>query len=295
MKLTNWLSIFYLLLIVACDISIPLPETEVKQVIVANAFFSPDSIWQVQLTKSFALSEADQVELVSNGIVEILDVENRQTIKLTHQQNGIYTATEIFPISNKAYQLTAQVDGFETIQATNQTPLPFIASVTNSSFTNFRNRPSYLFDLQLVDSPAANNFYLIEVTYLFSKNDSLFTEKGGHFSLDANSDNEIVEIDHTALKQSYLPDTNFNGETYSTQIGASSSLLNDLATIDHLTAIINIKSISSEGYQHAKTVETFEFGDSFSSPEPINIFSNIDKGFGVFAGFVSQRIEVKLK
>ena len=218
-----------------------------------------------------------------------------KTIKLAHQQNGIYTAGEMRPIYNKVYQLTAQVDGFETIQATNQTPLPFTASVTTSSFTNFRNRPGYLFDLQLVDNPAANNFYLIEVTYLFSKNDSLFTEKGGHFSLDANSDNEIVEIDHTALKQSYLPDTNFNGETYSTQIGASSSLLNDLAIIDHLTAIIIIKSISSEGYQHAKTVETFEFGDSFSSPEPVKIFSNIDNGFGVFAGFVSQRIEIKLK
>lgn len=295
MKLTYWLSIFYTLFIIACDISIPLPETEIEQVIVANAFFSPDSTWQVQLTKSFALSQAGQVEFVPNGIVEILDVENGQTIKLTHQQNGLYTAGEMRPISNKAYQLTAQVDGFETIQATNQTPLPFTASLITSSFTNFRNRPGYLFDLQLIDNPAIDNFYLTTIRCLFSKNDSLFSEKGGHFSLDANSNNEIVEIDHTALKQSYLPDTNFNGETYSTQIGASSSLLNDLATIDHLTAIITIKSISAEGYQHTKTVETFEFGDSFSSPEPIEIFSNIENGFGVFAGFVTQRMEVKLK
>jgi len=223
MRLNYWLSIIYMLLFATCDVSIPLPETELEQVIVANAFFSPDSTWQVQLTKSFALNQADQVELVANGIVEIQDLANNQTIKLIHQQNGMYTSQELLP------------------------------------------------------------------------NDSLYSEKAGHFSLDANSDNELVEIDHTGLKQSYLTDLNFNGKTYSTQVGASSLRLNDLAAIDHLTAMITIKSISSEGYQHAKTVETFEFGDSFSSPEPVNIFSNIENGFGVFAGFVSQRIEVKLK
>lgn len=285
----------YMLLIIACDVSIPLPETEVEQVIVANAFFSPDSTWQVQLTKSFALSQADKVEYVSSGVVEILDVANNQTLKLAHQQNGLYTAKELHPIANKKYHLIAQVDGFETIQATNQTPLPFTASVNNSSFINFRNRAGFLFDLEIVDNPAVDNFYLIAVTYLVEKKDSLFTEKAGHFSLDTNSDNELVEIDHTALQQSYLPDTNFNGETYSTQVGASNLLLKDLVEIDHLTAIITIKSISLEGYQHVKTVETFEFSDSFSSPEPVEIFSNIENGFGVFAGFVTQRIEVKLK
>ena len=295
MRLNYWLSIIYMLLFATCDVSIPLPETELEQVIVANAFFSPDSTWQVQLTKSFALNQADQVELVANGIVEIQDLANNQTIKLIHQQNGMYTSQELLPIANKAYQLSAEVDGFKRVLATNQTPLPFAASVTNSRFINFRNRPSFLFDLQIVDNPEVDNFYLIEVVYLFSKNDSLYSEKAGHFSLDANSDNELVEIDHTGLKQSYLTDLNFNGKTYSTQVGASSLRLNDLAAIDHLTAMITIKSISSEGYQHAKTVETFEFGDSFSSPEPVNIFSNIENGFGVFAGFVSQRIEVKLK
>lgn len=295
MKLTHWLSIFYILLFLACDISIPLPETEVEPVIVANSFFSPDSIWQVHLTKSFALREAGQVEFVSDGLVTIMDLDNNQIIQLTYQQDGIYTSTEMLPVVNKKYQLSTQVDGFETVQAINQIPSPFTASLTGSSFINYRSRPGYLFDLEIVDNPVAENFYLVEITYLLEKDGRLFSEKAGHFSLDINSDNELVEIDHTALKQSYLPDTHFNGETYATQIGASSLLLNDLATLDQLTAIITIKSISSEGYQHTKTVETFEFGDSFSSPEPIKIFSNIDNGFGIFAGFVTQQIEIKLK
>ena len=295
MKLTYGLSLFYLVVMMACDISIPLPETDAKQVIVANSFFSPDSIWQVQLTKSFALNQAEEIDAVLNGIVEIMEVESGQTTILKHQKNGIYTSKERLPIANKKYQLTAQVENFETIQATNQTPTPFTATVRSTNFINYRNVPSYLFELEIVDNPAASNFYLIDITYQFIAKDSSFSVKAGHFSLDTNSDNELVEIDHTALQQSYLPDTNFNGQTYATEIGASSFFLNDLADISQLTAIVNIRSISAEGYQHAKTVETFELSDSFSSPEPIKIFANIENGFGIFAGLVTQRMEVKLK
>ena len=295
MKLTYWLSIFYIASILACDISIPLPETDAKQVIVANSFFSPDSIWQVQLTKSFALNQAKEIKTVPNGIVEIIEIESGQITSLKHQQNGIYTSKERLPVANKKYQLRAQVENFETIQATNQTPTPFTATVRATNYINYRNVPSYLFELEIMDHSGAPNFYLIDISYQFIVKDSSFSVKAGHFSLDTNSDNELVEIDHTALQQSYLPDTNFNGQTYSTEIGASSFFLNDLAEISQLTAIVNIKSISAEGYQHAKTVETFELSDSFSSPEPIKIFSNIENGFGIFAGFVGQRMEVKLK
>ena len=100
---------------------------------------------------------------------------------------------------------------------------------------------------------------------------------------------------NTHLKQSYLPDINFNGQAYRTEIGASSLFLNQLAELGQLTALIKIKSISSEGYQHAKTVEEFEFSDSFSSSERVKIFSNIENGLGVFAGYVEQRLEVRLK
>ena len=189
----------------------------------------------------------------------------------------------------------AQVEELKTIQAVNQIPTSFSVTVENYRFTNYRNLPSYLFQLKIEDNPQEDNFYLIEVTYIIEIKDSLFTEKATHFSLDANSDNELVTIDHTSLKQSYLRDVNFNGATYLTEIGASSFTFNQLADIEQLTATISVKSISEEGYQNAKTVEEFEKSDSFSSPEPISIFSNIKNGFGIFAGFTEQRIEVKLK
>lgn len=295
MKINCCLLVFYVLLVTACDISIPLPEKEVEQVVVANALFSPDSIWQVQLTKSFALYQAGQVEFIANARVEVRDIDQGISTKLRHQRNGIYTTEEGAPIANNKYELIAQVEELKSIRAINQIPTPFTATVENYRFTNYRNLPSYLFQLKIEDTTQEANFYLVEVTYLIEKKDGLFTEKATHFSLDPNSDNESVTIDHIALKQSYLRDANFDGQAYLTEIGASSFMFNQLTDIEQVTAIISIKSISQEGYQHAKTVEEFEKSDSFSSPESINIFSNIDNGFGVFAGFTEQRIEVKLK
>ena len=295
MKLTIWLLVFGLLGVVACDIAIPLPTVEAEQVIVANSFFRPDSIWQVQLTKSFALYESDKIEFINNAFVEILDKNTGSAITLHHHQNGLYMADQSYPLQNTNYLLSVEAMDLPPIQSSNAIPSSFNVNIKTHQFSEIRNLPSFLYKIELVDNPAEKNFYLIEVTYLLTIQDNLHTQKAGHFSFDPNSDNETVEIDHTNLRQSYLSDLHFNGETYLTEVGANSLLLRRLTEASNATAIIRIKSTSYEGYEHAKTTEELENGGSFSSPEPIKVFSNIEGGFGLFAGFTEQRFEITLK
>ena len=295
MKITYWFFIFFFLSLIACERPIPFPEPNTPSVLVANALFTKDSIWRVQLSQSVAIDSIISFNFIPNGHIEIKNLNNDLSILLKHQENGIYTSDTSLPTSAVPYELTAQADGFQSIQAISVVPKDFIINVKNFQRSEYLKQPNYLFDLEIKDDPLTANFYLIQVQYALKKEEELFYEKARHFSFDINSDNEMVVLDHSALKQSYLSDANFNGQSYTSQIGAASSLLSTVDLADELTAFISVYSISKAGYRYEKSVERFENVDNEIFAEPLGAFSNINNGLGIFAGYLEQRLEVRLQ
>lgn len=295
MRLIHWLSIGCSFLFLSCERAIPFPEIEAAPVLVVNAFFTPNTTWQVALSQSSPIDSMVNFTSILNGQVNILDLTANQIIRLTHQGNGIYTAPTPSPKANHTYQLTASANGFTEVQATTPIPSIFQVQLNKSQAATYQNQANYLFDLSIIDNPMEKNFYLIDVQYILETPTQILIEKARHFSFDPNTDNEAIAIDYQNLKRSYLPDENFNGQTYTTQIGASSPLLETRTNSDILKAIISIKSIDKIGYLYLKSIARFENVDSEIFTEPPGVFSKIENGFGVFAGYTAQQIKVILQ
>lgn len=293
MRLTHWLSIFCSFLLLTCERAIPFPEMETAPVLVVNSFFTPSSTWQVTLSQSSPLDSMVTFTPIIDGQVNILDLTTNQTIVLSHQKEGFYSTTTSLPQVNHTYQLSANADGFTSVSATTTIPPTPQMQLNRYQASSFQNQANYLFDLSIDDNPSEINFYFIEVQYILETPTQILSEKATHFSFDPNSDNEAVSIDHQNLKRSYLTDENFNGVTYTTQIGASSPLLKRRTNADVLKAIISIKSINEAGYLYFKSIERFETGGELFS-EPPSVFSEIENGLGIFAGYSIHRIEVVL-
>jgi len=295
MRITYYFFIFFIFSILACERSIPFPETNTPSVLVANSLFTKDSIWTVQLSQSVAIDSAVNFNFIPNGQIEIKNLDNNLSTLLKHQEDGIYTSAAFLPTSEATYELSAQADGFQSIQAINTLPKDFVINLKKFQRSEYLKQPNYLFDIEIKDEPNTANFYLIQIQYTLKKEGELFYEKARHFSFDINSDNETVVVDHAALKQSYLSDANFNGQTYTSQIGAASSLLSMIELADELTAFISVYSISEAGYLYEKSVERFENAENELFVEPFGVFSNINNGLGIFAGYLEQRLEVRLQ
>lgn len=295
MPIIRWLAIFSFIIFTNCDKEIPLPNSVAVPVMVADFTFSPDSVWQLYLIQSTNLIEADTVIFIEDAEVMIENGNSGAKIPLVYEGKGRYSTKNTFPQSNTTYTFQASAAGLSTITAQNKSPLPFSIALNSFSPFKYRGRDNYRFEFTINDEPSEDNFYLIEIQYQLRINDTLYTTKAGHFSLDVNSDNERIEIDHDSLNQSYLADQTFNGQAYTTQVSGNSYLLKELSKASEATAIISVKSISRAGYDYAKSIETFLINAESFLLEPDKISSNIENGLGVFAGFTEQRIEVQLK
>ncbi|MEM1124222.1 MAG: DUF4249 domain-containing protein [Bacteroidota bacterium] len=289
------LSTFCILSFFTCERPLPFSNLPQKPLLVANAFFTPDSIWQVQLGWTEALDNSISFSEITDGTVKIKNLASGQTVNLRHQRNGIYTATTALPAVGKKYELMASASNFSTLRATDEIPNTFAISVQSFQPSRYQNQPNYLFDIVIEDDATTPNFYLATITYVLEKNGQKTVEKAGHFSLDINSENETIFIDHFALKQSYLTDEDFNGTSYITRIGATSSLLNEVDVNDQLSAIISVKSISEVGYLYEKSVERFENLEELLYTEPVPIYSNMEGGLGIFAGYLEVVTKVELR
>jgi len=295
MTLVRWVTGILVSLTLACSDVIPLPELQPEQLLVANALFSPDTTWQVQLTTTAPLNRLKEISPITNGVITVKDVERNSTLTLQHQQEGWYTSSQERPIATTNYQLSVQVDGYNSLQAIDQIPQAFKASIEQYDTVTYRNVLGYNFGLRIEDNPTAANYYLITITYIIERDGYVYTIPTGHFSLDNNSDNEDIELDHDRLTKSYLRDVNFNGQAYLTSVIGTDTLLNYFNELDKIKAIIQVKSISEVGYEYEKSIEIFRLSGDDIFIEPIRIFSNVDNGLGIFAGYVEQRLEVRLK
>lgn len=295
MRIILFLIITFCFLVLSCEKEIPFPEVTTPPALVANAFITPDSTWQISLSKSTSIDTSISFETVKNGTVTIENLTTNQVIQLTHQENGIYTANTFLPKQEQKYQLFAEAPDFLPITATSAIPKAFSVQFLKSKKSFFKKEPNYLFDLSIKDNEEEINFYLIEVQYLIENQSQRILEHASVFSFDSNSSNESIVADHSKFKRSFLIDENFNGQNYTTQIGATSFILENISPEDHLKAILSIKSITEDGYLYFKSLEGFENLDAGLFSEPLSVYSKIENGFGIFAGYTEQRLEIILQ
>ena len=161
MTAVRWGVAFLVSLTLACTDVLPVPELKTEQFLVANAFFTPDTTWQVQLSTSVPLDQITAIKPIENAIVRIRDLASNKVTTLQHQKEGYYASIQERPTATTKYELSVQAEGFDFLQAINQTPALFKASVQAYDTLTYRNTVGYSFDLLIEDIATETNYYLI--------------------------------------------------------------------------------------------------------------------------------------
>ncbi len=276
-----------LILFLNCEKVVEVDIPAHDPVLVGSAFFTPDSFWAVRITRSTDILSPNNMALqIENATVELWQEEQYLT-DLAHQGNGRYRSETLRPVAGKNYTLRAAAPNFAAIEASDYLSPPVaITSVLNLPARSGDPDEYVRLRLAFDDPPDVDNYYLLSIQmvdvfgYRFFNH---FETSNPVIMANSDEDNGPVNIDDFFDNEAVFDDVLFAGETLEIDFGYYDFLFgsNSLAQV-----YIRLSSVSENYFRHHKTfrkAETVDGGNPFQ--EPVLIYSNIQNGIGIFAGY----------
>jgi len=315
-KMKKLLYIFSISIILfSCSEPIDLVVNEKDKKIVLNSIIVSDSIIRVHLSKSLGILEPDsstsyiegaQIELYENDIF----MEN-----LVYDTSGYYIST-IFPELNNTYKLIANYDNLQEIEA--QTSIPNAVPISNLIYdigyfswveqwydsvnevffdTTLYQIDSIAISITINDPVNEDNYYLLNLSSvspvyvypppLFEPVLIGYQPYDIYYTLNNLTNSEFSNL--TGFRGYLVSDELFNGSnfTFSAIIDYWGGYYkkNKIGKATSESPIyINMISVSSDFYNFITSRNKYDDTQYNPLAEPVNIFSNIKNGFGLFTG-----------
>jgi len=298
-----------ILLLAGCELILDVKVREEKKRITVNSFFWPDSIWVADVTLSDGplFNDAyleyiqNAVVVVSNGnnVIDTLVLDSGSYREKWDQYGNVDTLlmgrykskNRIKPVAGQTFEITASAENIEPVQASSYIPLPVaIDSVEVSYLGEYYagERPhNHLITATFQDDPATSDYYELFVVlrgkwYRPEHEDSVeyvypvynFAEKGYYSQ---GRDGEII-----------FDDSKLNGKKISVNIKANFYPDNVGEAVE-----VRLRSLSKDLYNYRITLglQNETSGDPLA--QPVNVYNNVNHGFGIFAGYSQSAYLVK--
>ncbi len=271
-----------LVLLLGCDqiIEIDLPEQD--PVLVVNAPFTPDSVWQASVSRSQDIQRQGAPEPVTNALVLIL--ENGVVIDtLTHSLNDIYvSAGSRKPIAGHSYTLKASAPSFADVTGNEAAPVPVapytIAWRDSVSVDQFEG-PLGEFSFSINDPAGTRNYYALnvyQIDTIIELNDTLIQL----YPVYLRVQDPTLEFD-IRTGGVLFQDVTFDGSSRSIKVQISSN------NHDNSILFFGFSTVTESYYRYTKTLASYYETGFNPFAEPVRIYSNMTPGMGIFCGFSS--------
>jgi len=233
--------------------------------------------------------------LLDNASIEITDQEGNSEV-LTHGIQGLYPTTmQVIP--GAGYTITAQVDGYETLNASDI--VPAIVPVEILSHTNraVLTEDAYYrqgLDFRFHDNPDTKDFYEVLIwereeyrdefrtRYPYNENEAIILNEG----MEPFYTPTVVFSDELMLDSTVEMTLHFGNAGSSTRCWGPDSCYN--YTREH-TIMVELRHVSEAYYRFIKDFYLYEknryafFVEGTATA--MNIYSNVANGFGIVAAY----------
>ncbi len=273
--------------------------------LVLNGVFQPDSVFQIALSNSLGFVDIGALRPFTAGRVALRDGNGNFLDSLLHQGNGIYRAN-ITSQQGDIYTIEADGGPLGKVSAISSAPLAIpinrwdtLGIVQSESFFESRLLE---FSFEIDDPANQDNFYMLEV---FNKRDYFID-----YIFDPGSNSWVADTVWLPNPQRWrsfmrtsdqvlLAENNvFVGdiEFYSDALLFSDQLFDGLrrsftVRVEDYRSInegdifeFRLSSMSRALFLYERTVQRYDLvvGDPFA--EPVQVFSNIEGGLGIWGG-----------
>lgn len=277
--------LFSILFLNSCikTIEIEIPQDKPKQVL--NCLFTANDKISVSITNSTPILE-EEYSIIDNA--NIILYEDDKEIETLVYDDGIYKSTTQTDL-NKIYKLKSSVVGLETVITEDVIPeQPTITNIDLVEEAYFDSNYEGIIGkttITIEDNGEQTNFYEVLVVRKFYYNDEIITRPT---SIEVTSDpvvsNELDVQNHPT--HLVFTDKSFNGRVNTIDFDFTNEQHEDVLPLNYK---VIIRSISENYYRYKRRLNRHTYfqegyiGDIFI--EPIQMFTNVENGFGIFAGY----------
>lgn len=245
-------------LFVSCERDVNIDFPDVDQKIVVEGFLSPQDeevFVRLSLSKPYIDGNSgNSFEEVNDATVSI------NNVPLTFYNNGIYGTSDLVVLPGQTYNLEVSTPAGKRVTAQCTIPEQSPTRFTISDFRDFDDGVD--FDIIIEDEDSKFNYYGFDV------------ERRTLYTFDYQRNDRILE-------NTYHSDDDFvDGKLVIRDINLGSSLNNDNYVSDSL--LVNVYYSDEAFYKYFKALNLQESDDPIS--EPVILPTNINGGYGIFAG-----------
>jgi hypothetical protein len=269
----------------ACEMVISVDMPPYDPQIVINGFFTSDSLWNIHISNS--LSSIDRGELKELENASVLIYRNgalTDTLKFD-PVSGYYQSASGKPEPNKSYTIRVSAPGLKNAEAAGWLPYPVsVQSVSIRDSAIIYGSTGYA-DAELTvtyyDPASQKNYYALSVV----ETDTTY----GDYSYPVYYSTSDPSISEGGASVGFFNDELFDGKLHEMKILISSDYINK--TGNTLTVILT--SLSEDAYLYNRSYEKHQNARNNPFAEPVQVYTNVKDGLGIFAGFVESRVVVK--
>lgn len=293
-------SLLVLILLPACEtlIEIDPPEYDPELSITSN--FTPDSIWTAIITRTFPIGSLrdEPNPFVSNATVRVYQGESLVDGLIYSMDRDEYISSQrLSPRANIPYRIVVEAPGFRSVSATSTAPFPpdiaDVAIVRLSDTPNVFGEIEYQANFRLPNRPGLN-YYSFFITHEYPDGPGcLACSSFGYVPMQHDSRQwycnftDVLNPVEAAVGNGYgcgigvLSDRTVDEPTLDFKI--KFDLNEELAGSLEEGLLLAVLALSPEFVEYQASIE--EQGDFDGFGQPVNLYTNIEGGRGIFAGY----------
>jgi hypothetical protein len=272
----------FLFVLCACELIVDIDVPFEHAQLTVNSFFNPDSVWRATVSINRHILDDTPLTKIGNADL-IIYADDLPIDTLVHEYEGNYRSDEK-PLIGKRYEIRVSATDYEPVSAHSEIPLPAgITSFTlNSVITD--NRNDVTIRIKFNDDGAHKNYYRIsldaEHKYIDPNTGETNYSRHPVFLETDNPENtpynQYLQIDNSI----FVKDILFSGKEADISIKSQ-----DFSAVYADRVIVTLRTLTEEYYNYVTTSELQDVtsGDPFA--QPVNVYNNIEHGFGIFAGY----------
>jgi len=270
------------------EIDVKIPPAD--NLLVVNSFFSPNKVWEVSVNKlTGILNKNDTNTFIENANVKLFKNGKFEEVLINIKQ-GIYVSkTGNKPTVGNMYHIEVTAPNYKKTVSSKE-KIPKKLTFKSITFERSLNRNKINIDADLYN-------YYKDLSYTFSYQFNDFFNDTSCFSIDITNDfdtevypvySEKIDITKSLFVASVwgeIKEADKKENYFFLQVKdeQTKELLCD-------TINLNLYSFSKSFYKYFETISAQDFFINYS--KPVGIFTNIENGVGIFAGYNSKRYTI---
>ena len=314
----RFITLFFLsafLLLMSCEEEIAFNGSDLAPKLVVNCLIAQDSTFVAQVKHSISITNTRydrnyvnnaNVKLYENsqfvGLL-VLDTVKAETNSFNEPQFA-YTLNGFKATAGNSYKLEVDVPNYESVSAQITIPKPVQIVRLDTSIITVREswggENRYInFAVYFKDPPAERNFYRIVIRkktgtfkswinypnyYNVQVIQSIPLVKSNDISINPTGSSNEDLFDAAPNNSMVFSDDLFDGKDHAISVFTRNDYTY-YSTLEFREFTIELHAISKEYYLYAKSLSLFYSKNDDPFAEPVQVYSNIEKGFGIFAGY----------